>query len=147
MISLSPLFDARRINGILQDPWVASKLGGVEYLAHPLVSYLGASLDGRLCGVFITARFSAREIEVHAALLRGALPHAREFGILYLAQAFEDDAVARVTAYVRSSLPSAANYCRKLGFVDEGRRREAADEGDDVLVLGMTRGDFELRRT
>lgn len=148
MLTLQTLTDPDAVNRILSDPWIAPKLAqdGREpgYVNHPLVSYHGAYIDGTLVGLFIAVQFTRWEVEVHAALLRPALPHARDLGRLFLAQVFRDSGVMRVTAYVLGTLPSAANYCRKLGLVDEGVRRSATMVGGkatDVLVLGLVRSE------
>lgn len=146
MLSVTPIIDSHAISAILCDPWVRAKLAqdGREpsYIDHPLVSYHGAYVGGELAGVFIAVQFTQWEVEVHAALLRSAIPHGRDLGRMFLASVFADPAVLRVTAYVLGTLPSAANYCRRLGFADEGMRRSACMVGGvptDILVLGLIR--------
>lgn len=148
-LSVQPLSDQEQINAILSDPWIAAKLvrddGAAAFVAHPLLSYHGAYVDGRLVGLFIAVRFTRWEVEVHGALLRPAVPHSRALGRLFLHQVFADPDVQRATAYVVATLPSAANWCRRMGFVDEGRRRDACRVNGapvDVLILGLTRGEW-----
>jgi RimJ/RimL family protein N-acetyltransferase len=45
--------------------------------------------------------------------------------------------VQRVTGYVPASNAAALRFDRHLGFVEEGRLREALPGGEDVIVLGM----------
>jgi RimJ/RimL family protein N-acetyltransferase len=149
MLSVGPINDSDAANAILRDPWVRAKLAqdGREpgYIDHPLVSYHGAHVDGRLVGVFIAVQFTRWEVEVHAALLRAAIPHGRALGRLFLETVFADPDVLRATAYVLGTLPSAANYCRRLGFADEGVRRSACLVGGmptDIVVLGLVRCAF-----
>jgi hypothetical protein len=134
------------VNAVLSDPWVAARLSqdGRQpgYIDHPLVSYAAAYANGELLGVFTAIQFTCWEVEVHVALLRHAIHHGRVAGREFLAQVFSDPDVLRVTAYVLATLPSAVNYCRRLGFVDEGCRRHACMVNaapTDVLVLGMLR--------
>ncbi|WP_380778079.1 GNAT family N-acetyltransferase [Sphingomonas sp. R86520] len=147
MLSVQPIKDSAATNAILCNPWVHAKLAqdGREpgYIDHPLVSYHGAYVDGSLVGVFIAVQFTRWEVEVHAAMLRPAIPHGRALGRLFLDTVFATPDVLRATAYVLGSLPSAANYCRRLGFVDEGVRRSACMVGGvptDIVVLGLVRG-------
>lgn len=115
------------------------------YITHPLVRYFGAYQHGELVGIFTAVDFTRWEVEVHVAVLPAAIRNARALCRLFLAVVFADPEVMRATAYVLGTLPSAANLCRKLGFVDEGRRRDAcrvAGVATDVVVLGMTRRDW-----
>lgn len=146
---VGPLTDRGAIDRILTDPWIAAKItrDGREpgFIDHPLVSYYGAWVDGRLVGVFTLIRFTDIEREVHAALLREALPHGRELGRLFLDIAFADPQVLRVTAHVIGSLPSAVNYCLKLGFKREGVRRDACVQNNrvwPVITLGLLRSEW-----
>lgn len=149
MIAVRPLRDPAAVDRILQDPWIAPKLrhGDREpgYIDHPLLDYFGAYVGGDFVGVFTAIDFSSWEVEVHAALLRRALPHSRALGRMFLDQLFRRPELQRVTAHVLGDLLTAANYCRRLGFVDEGARRNAVvKEGRvlPVLTLGMTRSDW-----
>jgi RimJ/RimL family protein N-acetyltransferase len=47
----------------------------------------------------------------------------------------------RVTGYVPASNADALRFDLNLGFKIEGRMREAIETGEDVLVLGMLRGE------
>ncbi|WP_398457425.1 hypothetical protein [Sphingomonas albertensis] len=146
MLSVEPIHDRAVIDAVLSDPWVRAKIAQDDrepgYIDHPLVSYHGAYVDGALAGVFIAVQFTRWEVEVHAALLRPAIRHGRDLGRMFLASVFADPEVLRATAYVLGTLPSAANYCRRLGFVDEGVRRSACMVGGvptDIVVLGLLR--------
>ncbi len=146
MLSVAPIHDRAAINAVLSYPWIRAKIAqdGREpgYIDHPLVSYHGAYIDGALVGVFIAVQFTRWEVEVHAALLRPAIRHGRDLGRMFLTFVFADPEVLRATAYVLGTLPSAANYCRRLGFVDEGARRSACMVGGvptDIVVLGLLR--------
>jgi hypothetical protein len=146
MLSVQPINDRDAIDAVLSDPWVRTKIAqdGREpaYIDHPLVSYNGAYVDGDLVGVFIAVQFTRWEVEVHAALLRPATCYGRDLGRLFLASVFANPDVMRATAYVLGTLPSAANYCRRLGFVDEGARRSACmvgGEPTDIIALGLVR--------
>ena len=146
MIAVEPLADREAIDRILRAPEIAPKIthDGREpgYITHPLVSYWGAWVDDELVGVFLTVRFSRWEVETHAAILRAGRHHARDLARMYLACIFDDPEIERVTAYVMATLPSAANFCRKVGFEYEGRRRNACrvdGQLTDVLIYGLVR--------
>lgn len=148
MLAVEPLADAEAIERILKDPWIAPKIThdgrGAAYIEHPNLDYFGAYAGGKLVGVFMRVRFTAIETEVHAALLREALPHSRELGRLFLDRVFSDEGILRATAHTLGSLKTAVNYCRKLGFVHEGERRNASIQNGrllPVITLGLLRED------
>jgi hypothetical protein len=116
-------------------------------IQHPLVTYLSAWIGGNFAGAFVAVRFSPVEIELHALLMRSSLKHSRSLGNACLQWAFAQP-IQRVTAYVIEGLEAAKNYCLKLGFKEEGRRRAACMQGGiakDIYVLGMTRLDWSSK--
>ncbi|QPQ55598.1 GNAT family N-acetyltransferase [Allosphingosinicella flava] len=151
-LAVEPLSDADAINGILQHETIAPKLrhDGREpgYIDHPAASYYGAYIDNRLVGVFLAIRFSKWEVQVHVGLLPEAIRYGRSLADLFLAQVFVGQEVQRATGYVLSTLPTAANFCRKLGFEHEGTRRQACRVNGalvDIHILGLTRENWQLR--
>lgn len=145
-LRVAPLDDPAAIDAILIDPWVASRIRHDSrepgYVDHPALTYYGAYVDEALVGVFMAIRHTPEDVEVHAALLREATRHGRALGRLFLSVLWQDEALLRVTAPVLSTLPSAANYCRRLGFEVEGVKRRACrvrGEPVDVVMLGLLR--------
>lgn len=132
---------------VYSDPYI-TKVGHDQRPAapvnHPAVTYLSSWIGGDFAGAFMAIRFSDIEMELHAFLKRSSIWHSRELGHAFLAWAFAHP-ILRVTAYVIEGLESAKNYCLKLGFKVEGRRRHACVQNGavkDVHVLGMTRQDW-----
>jgi hypothetical protein len=135
---------------VYSDPYI-TKVGHdhrpAAYIDHPAVTYLSAWIGSTFAGAFMAVRFSPIEIELHAFLKRSALEHSRALGVACLEWAFAQP-IQRVTAYIIEGLESAKNYCLKLGFKEEGRRRAACMQGGiikDVYVLGMTRLDWSSK--
>jgi hypothetical protein len=127
------------------DPKLAHDGRAPGHINHPLLAYFGGYVETDLAAVFTAIRFSRWETEVHGAVLPEAIQHGRVLGRLFLDHVFARSEVARATAYVLGTLPSASNWCRKMGFVDEGRRRSACmvdGVPTDVLVLGMLREEW-----
>lgn len=140
---LAGLQDRDAINAALQHPAIAPKLRhdarDPGYIDHPQVRYVGAWTDC-FAGVFIAIDVTPWEVEAHVALLPHAVREARALAKLFIARELERPELQRITAKVMATLPSAANFCRKLGFVDEGVMRAACRiDGApvDVLVLGL----------
>jgi len=135
---------------VYSDPYI-TKIGhdhrAAAYIDHPAVTYLSAWIGSTFAGAFMAVRFSPIEIELHALLKKRALKHSRALGLSCLEWAFSQP-IQRVTAYIIEDLESAKNYCIKLGFKAEGRRRAACIQGGivkDVYVLGMTRLDWSSK--
>jgi RimJ/RimL family protein N-acetyltransferase len=150
---VSPLHDREAIERILRSPGVYEKLihDGREpgYIDHHAASYWGAWHDEALVGVFLAVRFSQWEVEAHAALEPAAIRFGRDFARLFMARMFDDPRLERITAYVMGTLPSAVNFCKKLGLKEEGRRRNACMIGGtpcDVLIYGIIRSEFFTSR-
>lgn len=148
-IELKPLADMAVLASLYADPYIA-RVGHDQRPAapidHPAARYVGAYVDGVLVGAFLVIESGFIELDLHALLTRAALPYSRRMGRLCLALAFASSEIQRVTAYVIEDLRSAANYCRKLGFVFEGTRRDACIKEGKLLgvhIFGMTRKDWE----
>lgn len=148
-LKLMELTDMHALGEIYADPYVA-KVGhdhrAAEPIVHPAAKYFGAYIDGELCGAFLVIDSGFIEVDVHALLRRSALRESRQLGRMCIDKIFENTEIHRVTAYVIQGLKTAYNYCIRLGFVDEGMRRNACMKGGKLLgvhVLGLTRSDWE----
>lgn len=137
------------LTGLFKDPYIA-KIGhdhrALAPIQHPHVKYLSAKLDGQQVGAFMIVESGFVEIDIHAMLSKQAIEYSRDFGRLCLIWAFAQKHINRVTAYIIEGLGSAKNYCLKLGFKNEGMRREACLKNGRLVgvhVLGMTRRDWE----
>ena len=147
-LSVAPIADPAVINAVLQSPWIAARIRHDTrepgYIDSPNIEYHAARVDGRIAGVFMAIRHSEYELEVHAALARWAIRHGRTLGAMFLDQLWEDLDLLRITAPVLATLPSAVNWCVKLGFEREGVKRSACridGEPVDVVYLGMLRSE------
>lgn len=148
-LELRELSDFSALQAIYADPYV-SRVGHdhrqAEPILHPNARYLGAYIDGQLSGAFLLIDSGFIEVDTHALLQKKALKHSRELGMLCINKVFENAEIQRVTAYVIQGLQSAYNYCIKIGFRDEGLRRDACKQNGKLLgvhVLGITRSDWE----
>ena len=114
---------------------------------HPNVTYLSAWIGGKFAGAFMAIKQSALELELHALLKKSSVIYSRELGHAFLIWAFSHP-IRRVTAYIIEGLEGAKNYCIKLGFVEEGRRRKACTQNGvakDVYILGLLREEWRAK--
>ena len=151
MASLRKVTDAAAIHAVITDPWIAAKVRHDHrepgYIDHPDVEYLGCYDGEELAGVFMLIH-DYIEVGMHAYIRKPWTRFGREWGRAAIDHAFARDTVQRITAPVIEGLESAANYCRKLGFRDEGFQRNAIQKGGRLVgihLLGMTREDWHER--
>lgn len=148
MLQLTEGITSWHLSQVYSDPYIVRAISHDHRPAgpvhHPIATYLSAFLDGRFLGAFLAIRYSHCEMELHSLMHRDAVRQSRDACRLAIQWCF-DRGVERITAYVIDGLDKAANFCRRLGFVDEGRRRNACMKNGhltDVLILGLTRQDW-----
>lgn len=151
-LALESIKDLSTLNNLFSDPYI-SRIGhdhrALAPIEHPHVKYLSARLNGKQVGAFMVIESGFVELDLHAMLSKQALPHSREFGRLCLMWAFAHKHIHRVTAYIIDGLESAKNYCVKLGFKNEGTRRDACMKNGQLVgvhILGMTRQDWRAAK-
>jgi hypothetical protein len=149
LLELHPLTDQGALAALYRDPYIA-RVGHdhrpAAPIIHPHARYLGAYIAGKLAGAFLVIESGFIELDLHALLMRHALPYSRALGRMCLDHAFSNPVIERVTAYVIEGLTAARNYCLKLGFKTEGMRRNACRQDGRLLgvhILGMTRNEWE----
>lgn len=147
-LALEPVKELASLNDLFSDPYIA-RIGhdhrSLAPIDHPHVKYLSARLNCQQVGAFMVIESGFVEVDLHAMLSRAALPYSRDLGRLCLVWAFAHKHIHRVTAYVMEGLSSAKNYCIKLGFKNEGMRRDACMKNGELVgvhILGMTRQDW-----
>lgn len=114
---------------------------------HPQATYLAAKINNKIVGAFLAIRQNPTDINLHALLKKEAIGKSRELGKLCIDWAFSNEGITRVTAYVLEGLEQAKNYCLKLGFVYEGKKRNAVLKNGktlDLYILGITREDWSM---
>ena len=78
---------------------------------------------------------------MHIAAVPGRRWMTRDFLRVAFRYPFWQLGCRRVTGYVPASNADALRFDLHLGFVQEGRMREALPDGEDVIVLGMLRNE------
>jgi RimJ/RimL family protein N-acetyltransferase len=117
--------------------WVEDQIGSrfYGYVA------LGMERDGEMIAGIVLDRFGNRECQMHIAGLPGKLWATPEA----IQRAFEFPFVRygreRVTVETPVSNMRARRYNEHVGFVREGLKRAAADDGGDSIIYGMLRSE------
>jgi RimJ/RimL family protein N-acetyltransferase len=104
---------------------------------------IGLEDDGELLAVVVFNLYSGADIAMHIAAVPGRRWMTREFLRVAFRYPFVQLGCRRVSGYVPASNADALRFDRHLGFVEEGRLREALVTGEDVIVLGMLRNEAE----
>lgn len=98
---------------------------------------IGLERDGDLLAVVVYNLWSGADIAMHVAAMPGRRWMTRAFLRAVFRYPFVQLECQRVTGYVPASNADALRFDRHLGFVEEGRMREALPNGEDVIVLGL----------
>lgn len=149
-VHVEPVIDLHTIQSVCDDLYIKNRLSHdhreLSPIIHPDVRYLGAYVNDVLVGFFMLIEVSWGEIEIHAMLRKEAISVSRRLGHLCIEYAFSDKTIKRLTALIIEGLGSAKNYCIKLGFKDEGFKRNACVKNGKLIgvhLLGLTREDWE----
>lgn len=138
----------RNLHALYADPYI-QRVGHDHRpsapIFHPSARYYSAWVNDEFSGAFLLVKTSHIDCDVHSLLLRGSILSSRLLGVEFLAHVFTRNDFCRVTAPVIEGLEAARNFCLKLGFKQEGFKRDACQK-DGILrgihIMGMTRKDW-----
>lgn len=99
---------------------------------------IGREVGGELDGAVVYTDASPTNVVASIVLER---PLTRRFLRVVLWYPFEQLKVRRITALVEEWNEKSICLCERLGFRLEGRMREAAMDGGDVLVMGLLKSE------
>ena len=100
---------------------------------------MGLERDGELQAVAVYNFYTGTDIAMHIAAVPGRRWMTRESVRVAFRYPFVQLGCRRVTGYIASKNADSLRLAQHLGFVREGLKREAAEDGDDLVVLGMLR--------
>jgi len=117
--------------------WVEAQIGTHFYGYKSL----GMVRDGKLIAGIVCDRFTPRECSMHIAGLSGRLWATRE--AIYRAFEFPFIRLQRERITVETAVHNAKAraYNEHIGFVREGLKRGAGDDGCDMIIYGMLRSE------
>lgn len=97
--------------------------------------FIGRVVDDKVVAVAGFAHWVGWDCELLIGSMGGFSRSLLKAGFRYI---FSDLGCRRVTGRVDEALPWASEL-KRLGFVEEGRLREAAVSGGDTIIFGMLR--------
>ena len=107
---------------------------------------IGLERDGVLAAVVVYTFWSGADIAMHVAAVPGRRWLTRGFLRAVFRYPFVQLGCRRVTGYVPALNADALRFDAHLGFRREGVMREALDNGEDVIVLGMLERECRWHR-
>lgn len=127
--------------------WVADKLDMAGEWG--MFKAFGVLEDKQLIAGIVFNRYSYPDISMHVASdeKKSWLSKHLLFELFYYA--FEVCKCFRVTATVDATKEAVLKFDKKIGFVQEGVKRKACMNGNDLIVLGMLRKEcrfLDLKR-
>lgn len=115
------------------EKWVAKKVGVSTWLGHS--HSVGFYIDGKLKGAAVFDAFTPYECCMHLAIEDGVM--VPEFALrAAFAYPFQQLKLKRLTGLVRADNTAALEIAKRNGFVEEGRKRLACGDCDEI-VLGL----------
>lgn len=97
---------------------------------------IGYERDGELRGGVIYTNYSGANVFATIAL---TAPLTKRFLYAIFWCPFVQFGVRHITCAIEASNTTSVRLCSHLGFTLEGRMRESAVNGEDVIVMGMLR--------
>ena len=125
----------------------AKKIIGVESAVGFCRAVSAVDASGEFVFVVVLSNFSKTNIDMHTAALLGAA-WARPKAIVAMFRFLFDYVfltlgARRVTGLVRASNMAARRFDEHIGFVREGEMREAFPDGENLIIYGFLRTDYE----
>lgn len=119
--------------------WALERIPGVPGWGE-WYQAIGLEDDGKPVAAVIYNLFSGADIAMHVAA-EGKRWMTREYLATVFRYPFLQLGCRRVTGYVPASNETALRFDLHLGFQREGLMRQAMQNGDDVIVLGMLKNE------
>jgi len=120
----------------------ASSVLGETFTHGPLTKCLSSLSDGgEILGVVLYDRFTDRDCMIHVASDYSRRWISREMLFWTFFVPFVQYRLVRVTGIVREDNAEALRFDRSLGFVEEGRVRQAFAGGYDGILFGMLKSE------
>lgn len=120
-------------------PWASERIGVSGFRRDAYT--LGLERDGALMAVVVFDTFSATDCNIHIASDGSARWMSKELLLRTFAYPFTQLGLRRITGLVAARNADALRFDLHLGFVQEGVCRQAAEDGGDIIILGMLRSE------
>jgi RimJ/RimL family protein N-acetyltransferase len=122
--------------------WIEQRVP--EYKSGATTICVGVEREGKLLAAVAWDGWRGVSVEATIAAVSPRWATRQTIATL-LAYPFMQLKVQRVTAFVRKGNKLSRRFCEGIGFVMEGRMRDAGPNLETVLVYGLTRKDYAAK--
>lgn len=119
--------------------WAAERIGIRCF--RPDAKAIGRQRNGKIVGVVVFDGFSSTDCNVHLASDGSKRWMTRRFAIAALAYPFIQLGYKRITGLVHAKDTATLAFDQHFGFKIEGLHRCAAEDGGDIVSLGLLRSE------
>ena len=119
--------------------FVASS-NGIEGIPWKDWTHVGIKDENGMAGGIIFTGYTGNDIEVHIAIRpksRGAIVF--RYGLVYV---FDQLLCRHISATIEADNLKSRRICERLGFVQEGIKRQAGREGQDCYLYGLLKNEI-----
>lgn len=154
-ISLKQTFDAELIESIMSIDEIANAAADSIYFSNcftPRIDELNGWLicyEGKeLAGIINLHHENSTTLQIHPYMLNSKKKYCRDM-MRALYNWFVSEVpmhVNKITANIPECYKKTVNFSRKVGFIEEGYRKEGYNSGDEyfgVYLMGITRKEIE----
>jgi RimJ/RimL family protein N-acetyltransferase len=119
-------------------PWAAYRIGVTGFRKDAYT--IGLERDGELVAVVVFDTFSRYDVHMHIASDGTARWMSKELLFAAFGYPFTQLGMNRITGMVPAKNATAIEFDKHIGFVLEGRCRNALAD-DDIVIFGMLRSE------
>ncbi len=99
--------------------------------------------QGQFLAVCVFSSYIGTNIDMHLAARPGSHWLSRSYYNAVMALPFDVLQVPRITGLIRGSNLSTQRFASRMGFQYEGRMRKIFADGEDLVLYGFLREEFE----
>ena len=120
-------------------PWAEKRID--RFSARDDAKAIGMAVDRQIVAAVLFDTFTTTSCMVHLASDGSKRFIRRDFGLIRHAMAypFVQLGLPRITCMISENNSASLRFTRHFGWVEEGRLREAGEDGEDVIVFGLLR--------
>lgn len=120
-----------------------ARMYGLDHVPWVQWTAIGIKDSHGMAGGIVFTDYNGRDIEAHIAIRpksRGAIVFG--YGFCYV---FSQLQCARISARIEAGNVKSRRICERLGFVQEGIKRQAGRNGQDCILYGLLKDEYAER--
>jgi len=122
--------------------WAKEQIGA-EGIGQDCAAVSLVDDQGQFLAVCVFSSYIGTNIDMHLAAMPGAHWLSRSYYNAVMALPFDVLQVPRITGLIRGSNLHTQRFAGRMGFQYEGRMRKIFADGEDLVLYGFLREEFE----